>query len=94
MFFHVDMGRGTWTRWGRGDCEGWSLWFGDVVRGQVVRGYESPPTWHATMNGSDLGKHPTREKAMRRVEEKVASEMRDAVRDWSIFQAQPKRPER
>jgi hypothetical protein len=94
MFFHVEWAEGYGRAGAEAIARAGACGLGDVVRGQVVRGYDSPPTWHATMNGSDLGKHPTREEAIRRVEEKVANEMRDAVRDWSIFQAQPKRPVR
>jgi hypothetical protein len=94
MFFNIQYGPRHMDALGQRRLRGLSLWFGDVVRGQVVRGYDSPPTWHAIVNGTDLGKHSTREEAMQRVEEKVANEMRDAVRDWSIFQQLPKRPVR
>jgi hypothetical protein len=86
------MGRGKWTRWGRGSCEGWSLWIGDIVRGQVTRGSDVPPTWQATMNGSDLGKHRSREEAVARVEDAVMFSMKIALEDWSIFRPQAKRP--
>jgi hypothetical protein len=31
------MGRGQWTRWDRGMCEGWSLEIGTAFHGSVVR---------------------------------------------------------
>jgi hypothetical protein len=35
---------GIWTRSGRGSCEIWSLHLGDLVRAQVRRGLDYPPT--------------------------------------------------
>jgi hypothetical protein len=31
------MGRGQWTGWGRGMCEGWSIEIGMAFHGSVVR---------------------------------------------------------
>jgi hypothetical protein len=31
------MGRGQWTRWDRGMCEGWSLEIGTAFHASVVR---------------------------------------------------------
>jgi hypothetical protein len=82
------MGQGKWTRWGRGSCEGWSLWLGDIVRGQVVRSMDVPPAWSASCNSTDLGRYPTRDEAMSRVEEVVIRSMNAALADWSIFRPQ------
>lgn len=87
------MGRGRWTRWGRGSCEGWSLQIGNAYRGSVVRqhrGLDAPPTWRASINACDLGVCPDREVAMQRVEEMIASEMAVALRDWEHYRVRRK----
>ena len=68
------MGRGQWTRWGRGVCEGWSLEIGVAFHGSVVRRDRggAPPIWIASINSSALGEILEREIAMRRVEELVS----------------------
>jgi hypothetical protein len=83
---------GRWTRSGRGSCEIWSLHLGDLVRAQVSRGLDYPPTWSATMNATDLGKHPSRVAAMERIESNIMSAMRPTLGDWIRFQVDPKRP--
>jgi hypothetical protein len=85
---------GWWTRSGRGSCEIWSLHLGDLVRAQVVRGIDHPPTWSAAVNAAELGRYPTREDAMQRVETAVAGQMRAAVADWVTFQVGTRRPRR
>jgi hypothetical protein len=67
------MGRGQWTRWGRGMCEGWSLEIGMAFRGSAVRRetYGEPPIWIASLNSTGLGEFLEREIAMHRVEELV-----------------------
>jgi hypothetical protein len=55
------MGYGTWTRWGRGSCEGYSLQIGDALRGQVSRGADG--RWSASLTQMDLGHHSTKEEA-------------------------------
>jgi hypothetical protein len=60
------MGRGQWTRWGRGMCEGWSLEIGTAFHGSVVRrdsGGE-PARWIASINSSALGEFRKREIAI------------------------------
>jgi hypothetical protein len=71
------MGRGQWTRWGRGMCEGWSLEIGMAFYGSVVRRDRSgePRTWIASINSTGVGEFLEREIAMRRVEELVESSM-------------------
>src|SRR6516164_2038333 len=71
------MGRGQWTRWGRGMCEGWSLEIGMAFRGSVVRQETigQPTTWIASINSTGLGEFLGREIAMHRVEELVESSM-------------------
>jgi hypothetical protein len=64
---------------------GLELWLGDIVRGQVTRGIHVPQTWSASCNSTDLGRHPSRDEAMARVEEEVVRSMGAALEDWSIF---------
>ena len=70
------MGRGQWTRWGGGACEGWSLEIGMAFHGSVVRRDRSgePPTWIASINSTALGEFLQRETA-HRVEELVETSM-------------------
>jgi len=58
------MGRGQWTGWGRGMCEGWSLEIGIAFYGSVVR-RDSTSTWIASINSTALGEFLEREIAMR-----------------------------
>ena len=83
------MGRGQWTRWGRGMCEGWSLEIGVAFYGSVVRRDRSgdPPTWIASINSTGLGAFLEREIALRRVEELVESSMVLVLHDWELYQA-------
>ena len=83
------MGRGQWTRWGRGMCEGWSLEIGMAFRGSAVRrgtGGE-PPIWIASINSTGLGEFLEREIAMHRVEELVEASMVLVLHDWELYQA-------
>ena len=83
---------GRWTRTGRGSCEIWSLHLGDLVRAQITRGIDVPPTWTAVLNATDLGKHRSRDEAMQRIESNILSQMRPVLGDWIKFQVDPKRP--
>ena len=85
---------GRWTRSGRGSCEIWSLHLGDLVRAQVIRGMDFPPTWSASINATELGKHASRDAAMQVVEANVSNHMRPTIADWVVFQVDPKRPRR
>jgi hypothetical protein len=83
------MGRGQWTRWVRGMCEGWSLEIGIALRGSVVRrdiGCK-PTMWIASINSTGLGEFLERESAMRRVEELMESSMALVLHDWALYQA-------
>jgi hypothetical protein len=83
------MGRGQWTRWGRGMCEGWSLEIGMAFRGSVVRRDRSgqSTTWITSINSTALGEFLEREIAMHRVEELVESSMVLVLHDWELYQA-------
>ncbi|MEZ5832569.1 MAG: hypothetical protein R3D05_15455 [Dongiaceae bacterium] len=85
---------GWWTRSGRGSCEIWSLHLGDLVRAQIVRGMDYPPTWSASMNMTDLGKHRSREDAMQHVESTIMHHMGPTIADWVKFQVNSRRPKR
>jgi hypothetical protein len=82
------MGRGRWTRWGRGMCEGWSLEIGMAFHGSVVRRDRSgePTRWIASINSTALGEFLEREIAMHRVEELMSSMML-VLRDWDLYGA-------
>jgi hypothetical protein len=83
------MGRGQWTRWGHGMCEGWSLEIGMAFHGSVVRRGSSggPPTWIASINSTALGEFLAREIAMRRIEELVEASMGLVPHDWELYRA-------
>ena len=84
------MGRGQWTRWGRGMCEGWSLEIGMAFCGSVVRRETNgqPTKWIASINSTGLGEFLEREIAMRRVEELVESSMVLVLHDWELYRAE------
>jgi hypothetical protein len=84
------MGRGRWSRWGRGSCEGYGLEIGGAFRATVVRGGGSrnePVVWSASINARELGKFPERAIAMKRVEDSIMSDMGPLLDDWTIFRA-------
>ena len=83
------MGRGQWTRWGRGMCEGWSLEIGIAFRGSVVRRDigRQPTTWIASINSTALDEFPERGIAMPRVEDLIESSMVLVLHDWDLYQA-------
>ena len=84
------MGRGQWTRWGRGMCEGWSLEIGVAFHGSVVRRNPraEPTNWMASVNSTGLGEFQQREIAMRRVEELIEVSMLLVLHDWEPNQAE------
>jgi hypothetical protein len=79
------MGRGQWTRWGRGMCG--SLEIGLAFHGSVVRRDRSgePPKWIASINSSALGEFLEREIAMHRVEELIEASMVLVLHDWELY---------
>jgi hypothetical protein len=83
------MGRGQWTGWGRGMCEGWSLEIGIAFHGSVVRRDSggAPSIWIASINSTALGEFLKREIAMRRVEELVEASMALVLHDWDLYRA-------
>ena len=83
------MGRGQWTRWGRGSARAGRSKIGMGFHGSVVRRDRSgdPPTWIASINSTGLGEFLEREIALRRVEELVESSMVLVLHDWELYQA-------
>jgi hypothetical protein len=83
------MGRGQWTRWGRGMCEGWSIEIGIAFHGSVVRRDRSGelPIWTASINSTGLGEFLEREIAMHRVEELVEASMVLVLHDWELYRS-------
>jgi len=83
------MGRGQWTRWGRGMCEGWSLEIGMAFHGSVVRRDRSgdPRRWVASINAAGIGEFLERDIAMHRVEELVEASMGLVLHDWELYRA-------
>lgn len=78
--------RGAWSRWGRGMCEGWSLEIGTAFCGCVVR-YETSGTstvWIASINMRAVGEYPSREIAIRAVEERIECDMNLVLHDWEL----------
>ncbi|MES1197316.1 MAG: hypothetical protein ABUL55_01710 [Pseudomonadota bacterium] len=61
------MGRGRWSRWGRGSCEGYSLEFGFLYRFDIRPGPRSngpyPDHWSASASSTSLGRYPSFEEA-------------------------------
>jgi hypothetical protein len=82
------MGRGQWSRWDRGMCEGCSLEIGMAFYGRAVRRERSsdPPTWAASMNSTALGEFLEREFTMHRVEELVEASMVLVLHDWGYIE--------
>jgi hypothetical protein len=74
------MARNEWTKWGRGDCEGYSLEIGGSYarfEASVVRG-PSPNdagqhSWSSSINGKDHKQHSSREEAMAHIEFELAN---------------------
>jgi hypothetical protein len=68
------MARNQWSRWGRGDCEGYGLHIGsDPVRfdAGVVRGVHDADgkcSWTSNINGRCAQTHATMTEAMARIE--------------------------
>ena len=84
------MGRGRWTRWGRGWCEGWSLQIGDNFAGTVTcrRDLRSGALrWEARLGSTDLGEWPGAAEAKARVEDSLRASMARTLEDWQLYLA-------
>lgn len=82
-----------WTRWGRGECEGYSL---DVGRGYTrfnasvsrsVKQDDGSRKWYASINGRDEREFATREDAMAHIERELILAGNDFVCDFAAFRA-------
>jgi len=78
------MGKGKWTRWGRGSCEGYSLEIGWSFHGQVVRNLDC--SWRASLNTTELDVWKTKEEAMRIVEQRITRDVRAILEDWALWE--------
>lgn len=69
------MGRGRWSRWGRGSCEGHSLEFGFSLRFDIRPGRRTdgvnPDFWLATSRAGPLGEFQTFEAAAQACEDQA-----------------------
>ena len=81
------MGRGKWTRWGRGSCEGWSLDIGGLIasatRNPVAEDLLS--LWVARVNVEPLGVFATREEAQARAEGELRLRIEAINADWAFY---------
>ena len=60
--------KSQWTRWGRGNSEGYTFWLGDSVKGYVIRDESDSNVWLACSGQTELGRYDNRDAAMGRVE--------------------------
>ena len=95
------MGFGSWTRWGRGSCEGYGLDFGtDPIsfRAMVVRNSLDPQTgaytWRASINGRHEKQFPDKDAAMAHVERELRIAAGAFFEHWSLYTAPNKRAQR
>ena len=88
------MARNEWSRWGRGDCVGYSLSIGDggftrfeasVVRG--VRRNDDSYSWSSSINGMCGQAHATIEEAMARVEFELSITANAFVASYAGYKA-------
>jgi hypothetical protein len=87
------MARNGWSRWGRGDCEGYSLEIGDgAVRfhARVVRSVRNQAglySWSACVNGHGDRHYAVREVAMAHVETELASAAAFFLTEFEAYKA-------
>lgn len=79
----------AWTRWGRGDCEGYTFRLGCVrgLHGNVVRkatGLGEPEAWRGTIDCYEKI-FPDRESAMAYVEHEIQAAMKEVLVDWNAY---------
>src|SRR3978361_2307968 len=87
------MARNEWSRWGRGDCVGYSLEIGEtyarfhasVVRS--VRNQEGGYSWSSSINGKDNQQHESCEEAMGRVEFELSIEGEQFASSYAGYKA-------
>jgi hypothetical protein len=91
------MARNEWTRWGRGDCEGYGLHVGpDPIRfdAGVVRGVHDADgkcTWTSGINGRFTQTHATMAEGMARVEFELRVAGEQFVAEYESYKANRRR---
>ena len=86
------MSRGKWSRYGRDDCEGYSLCIGNLLRFAVsarthsLRGVEG---WDASLNAYQIGRFETFEAATAAVDREARAAMATVIEDWTAYLADP-----
>ncbi|HEX3430500.1 MAG TPA: hypothetical protein VHT03_06395 [Rhizomicrobium sp.] len=91
--------RHDWTRWGRGDCEGYGLEIGhgnvrfhaSVSRGKA-QGDSDGWVWWSSINGICRKEHTTLEEAMARVEFELRIDAEQFARDYAGYKALREQP--
>jgi hypothetical protein len=87
------MARTEWTRWGRGDCEGYSLSIGqgDVrFHAGVSRRMRDPDgkqSWTSDINGRCANAHPTRADAMAHIEFELRIAAEEFLQEYESYKA-------
>jgi|APThiThiocy_cv2_1041547.scaffolds.fasta_scaffold02951_1 hypothetical protein len=87
------MAKSEWTRWGRGECEGYSLGIGggytrfDASVSRSVRQEDGSRKWYASINGRDEREFASREEAMAHIEHELILAGNDFVCDFAAFRA-------
>jgi hypothetical protein len=81
--YYVLMGKGKWTRWGRGNCEGYGLEIGNALRASVFR--NSDGFWETSINAVDHGNFENIEDAKTRIEEAIRDDVSLILEDWELW---------
>ncbi len=77
------MGKGKWTRWGRGSCEGYGLEIGNALRASVSRNGDG--VWRTSINAVGHGNFTTMEQAKKRIEEAIRDDVNLILEDWELW---------
>ena len=81
------MGKGKWTRWGRGSCEGYGLEIGNALRASISR--DSQGAWRTSINAVSHGDFATMEQAKKRIEETIRDDVNLIFEDWELWNNPP-----
>jgi hypothetical protein len=77
------MGKGKWTRWGRGCCEGYGLEIGNALRASIS--HDSEGLWQASINTVGHGAYSNVDDAKKRIEETIRDGMNLILEDWELW---------
>jgi len=80
---YVLMGKGKWTRWGRGYCEGYGLEIGNALRASVSR--DSDGAWRTSINAVSHGSYDNVDEAKKRIEEAIRDDVNLILEDWALW---------